>query len=234
MKRLAAAGAKNAKAWNGGVSQKLLAWLENELTSAYAAQEPVIVCGHHPLLPPAAIPLLVSGRLRLSLVDFMYVRSHEWRFESAMSHNGGLKPLVRGMAPRREPLRSATAGLGRCGCLTKKPSWRLTRATSSQATPWRWIDSECGASHSSPCGRACARLTSSRFGRIVRNRVDSRCIGICALAGIQGGPGRIAPYRGRLGARRSGNGLRREAATTLQPIHQDLPVSVQEDPARRA
>jgi hypothetical protein len=27
-------------------------------------------------LPPAAIPLLVSGRLRLSLVDFIYVRSH--------------------------------------------------------------------------------------------------------------------------------------------------------------
>jgi hypothetical protein len=27
-------------------------------------------------LPPAAIPLLVSGRLRLSLVDFMYVHSH--------------------------------------------------------------------------------------------------------------------------------------------------------------
>ena len=30
-------------------------------------------------LPSAAIPLLVSGRLRLSLVDFMYVRSHKLR-----------------------------------------------------------------------------------------------------------------------------------------------------------
>ncbi len=50
MKRLAAAGAKNAKAWNGGVSQKQLEWLDNELTVADAAQEPVIVCGHHPLL----------------------------------------------------------------------------------------------------------------------------------------------------------------------------------------
>ena len=28
-------------------------------------------------LPPPAIPLLVSGRLRLSLVDFIYVHSHE-------------------------------------------------------------------------------------------------------------------------------------------------------------
>ena len=37
--------------WNGGVSQAQLAWLTKELTAADAANQPVIVCGHHPLLP---------------------------------------------------------------------------------------------------------------------------------------------------------------------------------------
>ena len=47
---LSAACPANAKPWNGGVSATQLAWLEKELTAADAAREPVIVCGHHPLL----------------------------------------------------------------------------------------------------------------------------------------------------------------------------------------
>lgn len=45
------AGAPNAKPWNSGVSKKQLAWLEQELAEAAAAEQMVIVCGHHPLLP---------------------------------------------------------------------------------------------------------------------------------------------------------------------------------------
>ena len=51
MQKLAAAGAGNAKPWNGGVSRTQLAWLDHELTAADKARVPVIVCGHHPLLP---------------------------------------------------------------------------------------------------------------------------------------------------------------------------------------
>lgn len=51
MKRLAAANSPNAKPWNGGVSPAQLAWLEKELTASDAAKQPVIVCGHHPVLP---------------------------------------------------------------------------------------------------------------------------------------------------------------------------------------
>ena len=40
-----------AKAWNGGVSEVQLAWLERGLAAADAAGEPVVLCGHHPLLP---------------------------------------------------------------------------------------------------------------------------------------------------------------------------------------
>lgn len=50
MKKMAGTGSNNAKPWNGGVSPAQLAWLEKELTDADAANEPVIVCGHHPLL----------------------------------------------------------------------------------------------------------------------------------------------------------------------------------------
>ena len=51
LQQLAAAKANNARPWNGGVSPLQLGWLERELSAADAAQEPVIVCGHHPLLP---------------------------------------------------------------------------------------------------------------------------------------------------------------------------------------
>lgn len=48
---LAAAKPNNAEKWNGGVSQNQLAWLKKELAAADAAKTPVIVCGHHPVLP---------------------------------------------------------------------------------------------------------------------------------------------------------------------------------------
>ena len=49
--KLLAAGAPGAKRWNGGISAAQLAWLESDLAAADAASEPVILCGHHPLLP---------------------------------------------------------------------------------------------------------------------------------------------------------------------------------------
>ncbi|MES2437897.1 MAG: metallophosphoesterase [Verrucomicrobiota bacterium] len=51
LEKLAAENLKNAKPWNGGLSAAQLEWLEKELAEADAAKEPVILCGHHPLLP---------------------------------------------------------------------------------------------------------------------------------------------------------------------------------------
>ncbi len=51
LESLAATNPNNAQPWNGGVSSVQLAWLEKELAAADSAKEPVIVCGHHPLLP---------------------------------------------------------------------------------------------------------------------------------------------------------------------------------------
>ena len=39
------------QAWNGGISENQLKWLDAELTAADTAKERVILCGHHPLLP---------------------------------------------------------------------------------------------------------------------------------------------------------------------------------------
>lgn len=51
LEKLVAEKSLSAKPWNGGVSPDQLAWLEKELAAADAARQPVIVCGHHPLLP---------------------------------------------------------------------------------------------------------------------------------------------------------------------------------------
>ena len=51
MKQQTSSHANNAKSWNGGVSATQLEWLEKELTAADAAKEPVLLCGHHPILP---------------------------------------------------------------------------------------------------------------------------------------------------------------------------------------
>ena len=51
LEKLTAEKSINAHPWNGGLSVAQLEWLERELTAAEVAKEPVILCGHHPLLP---------------------------------------------------------------------------------------------------------------------------------------------------------------------------------------
>lgn len=68
MKKLTEAGANNAKPWNGGLSAKQLAWLEKELTESGAAKEPVIVCGHHPLLSEGGLQAW-NNREILALIE---------------------------------------------------------------------------------------------------------------------------------------------------------------------
>ena len=61
--KLRTSKAANAKPWNGMVSAKQLEWLEQELSKADAADEPMIVCGHHPLLPADGHGVWNSGEL---------------------------------------------------------------------------------------------------------------------------------------------------------------------------
>lgn len=68
MKKMAAKNANNAKPWNGGVSVTQLAWLEKELSEADKAGEPVILCGHHPLLPAAGHQAWNSGAI-VAVID---------------------------------------------------------------------------------------------------------------------------------------------------------------------
>jgi 3',5'-cyclic AMP phosphodiesterase CpdA len=68
LKKLAEAGANNAKPWNGGLSAKQLAWLEKEFTESSVAKEPVLVCGHHPLLSEGGLQAW-NNREILALIE---------------------------------------------------------------------------------------------------------------------------------------------------------------------
>ncbi|WP_117190586.1 metallophosphoesterase [Rhizobium terrae] len=48
---LVAAGAINAREWNGGIGEEQFAWLSSVLERARAADEKVVVMGHYPLHP---------------------------------------------------------------------------------------------------------------------------------------------------------------------------------------
>jgi manganese-dependent ADP-ribose/CDP-alcohol diphosphatase len=49
--KLTAEKVASATKWNGGLSKDQLSWLDGELAAADLAGEPVILCGHHPILP---------------------------------------------------------------------------------------------------------------------------------------------------------------------------------------
>lgn len=51
LKKLTEEKLNSAKPWNGGISEAQLQWLDGELAAADLAEERVILCGHHPLLP---------------------------------------------------------------------------------------------------------------------------------------------------------------------------------------
>lgn len=76
MKKLAETKANNAKPWNGGVQPEQLAWIEKELTAADAAKTPVIVCGHHPLLPAEGHQAWNSDEILASLKSHPCVRAY--------------------------------------------------------------------------------------------------------------------------------------------------------------
>lgn len=68
LEKLVAGKAGNARPSVGGVSNNQLAWLGRELSAADAAKEPVILCGHHPLLPADGHHLWNNGAV-IALID---------------------------------------------------------------------------------------------------------------------------------------------------------------------
>jgi manganese-dependent ADP-ribose/CDP-alcohol diphosphatase len=68
LKKLIEEKVNSAKPWNGGFSKVQLQWLENELKEADDAQERVILCGHHPLLPGDGLQAW-NGEALLSVID---------------------------------------------------------------------------------------------------------------------------------------------------------------------
>lgn len=67
--KLAATGENNAKQWNGALGDAQLQWLEGELTSAKAADQRVIVCGHFPLLPSEDSHRIWNSEEVVSIID---------------------------------------------------------------------------------------------------------------------------------------------------------------------
>ncbi len=60
---LLAAGAVNARQWNGGLGEEQFAWLEETLAAAAGRGEKVVVMGHYPLFPENEHNLWDCGRV---------------------------------------------------------------------------------------------------------------------------------------------------------------------------
>jgi manganese-dependent ADP-ribose/CDP-alcohol diphosphatase len=61
--KMKAEGAINAYDWNGGVGPDQFEWLTNELNTAKANSEKVVLFAHHPLFPPYVLNALNSEEL---------------------------------------------------------------------------------------------------------------------------------------------------------------------------
>ncbi len=83
--KLKASGAPNAQPWNGGVDDTQLAWLDRELNTSDAAAEPVIVCGHHPLLPASPFQAWNADKVSAILLRHHCVKA----WFNGHHHDGG-------------------------------------------------------------------------------------------------------------------------------------------------
>jgi len=85
-RELSARGAPNAQAWNAGMSEAQLHWLDGRLAAAEAAGEPAVVFGHYPLDPAGAHSAwgaeALADVLRSGRTTELYLSGHD--------HRGGL------------------------------------------------------------------------------------------------------------------------------------------------
>jgi len=76
IKQHAAGNPHNAQPSSGGISPAQLAWLEKELAAADAAHQPVVVCGHHPLVPESGHQASNSREILAVLAGHRCVRAY--------------------------------------------------------------------------------------------------------------------------------------------------------------
>ncbi|MEO8616825.1 MAG: metallophosphoesterase, partial [Luteolibacter sp.] len=93
LQQLAGQQANNAKTWNGGVAETQLAWLDHELAAAAAAKVPVILCGHHPLIPADGMQAWDCESL-LALID-----KHPWVLAYFCGHQHAGAEVMRNGVP---------------------------------------------------------------------------------------------------------------------------------------
>ena len=68
LNRMQMEGALQAYHWNGGLSDRQLDWLDDELTDAEKHDEKAILFAHHPVFPPSVLNALNRHEI-LSLID---------------------------------------------------------------------------------------------------------------------------------------------------------------------
>lgn len=105
LERHEAAGVPGAKPWNGRPGDEQIAWLEKELKEATAADEIVIVMGHHPILPLEGHTIWNAPRLDTLLREYpcakAYLNGHN--HAGAYTDAGGLHYLtLDGMVETRD------------------------------------------------------------------------------------------------------------------------------------
>lgn len=58
IENLKQSGAVNAYPWNGGIGEKQLQWLQDQLAQAERDQQRVVIFSHHPVFPPGPLNML--------------------------------------------------------------------------------------------------------------------------------------------------------------------------------
>jgi len=81
---LAAAGAENAKRWNGGMSDAQFAWAEDVFADARSKGERVIVMGHYPVFPKDMHNMWDDNRL----VDLLTAQDNAVLYLNGHNHAG--------------------------------------------------------------------------------------------------------------------------------------------------
>ncbi|GLR18816.1 metallophosphoesterase [Portibacter lacus] len=73
--------APQAQAWNGGISDAQMKWFKQELKSAKAKNEKVVICNHWPVLPEGDVHNLWNAKELVSIIDpydnvILYMNGH--------------------------------------------------------------------------------------------------------------------------------------------------------------
>lgn len=105
LKKLKAAGLRNAQTWNGAMGSEQLKWLAKELAIAQKKKQKVILTSHFPLYPDGEAELLLNAKEVRLLVEgpnvFAYLNGHVHKSQY-FAENGVHYVSFRGMVEMDE------------------------------------------------------------------------------------------------------------------------------------